>query len=450
MPAKTAASQQTVDDQRFREDMGFRSDLAYIDSLSVRADAGPREAAGLTTAWGAIMTRAEARDMALRQAIQDDVASPPLNADGRPARAPSAFSSYLASHRDEFAGDFIDQHADGAVTVLFTGHVAEHAAALAARFPFAGHLLVRAARYTYAELLDGTSVIARQASALSRAGTPITEVGPDIRANMVRIGVAYDNPAVERRLRGLFGQLPIEIKVAQPSSPTGQQGTNAPPVRAGQSIYRSAGGTNFVGCTSAFVVNGPSGFYVATAGHCGSSGSKWIQGPFIPCCSGSYVDGSMTASIFGDVDVAVIHLLNQGDKSHDILLSFSSCGLFGLETCNNIWLTQGQENFPTSGEVTCFSGSVSGGEKCGNLIAIDQCVTYSGGPTVCHQEFANFPDMHGDSGGPYYQPQSSGTSLALGIASGTNLTTQSNYTQITSALSGLANGGFGSYSVYSG
>src|SRR5215472_3460052 len=97
------------------------------------------------------------------------------------------------------------------------------------------------------------------------------------------------------------------------------------------------------------------------------------------------------------------------------------------------------------GEVTCFSGAQSGNEHCTTVQAIDQCVHYNEqNLTLCHQETAGFAGIPGDSGGPWYLPQSTGTSMAQGLESGSNGTT-SNYTQIATALSGLGN-----YYVYSG
>jgi hypothetical protein len=142
-------------------------------------------------------------------------------------------------------------------------------------------------------------------------------------------------------------------------------------------------------------------------------------------------------------------VLRQSDATSQIELSLTSCGF--LCTSRNPRNVHRQENFPTAGKVACVSGSYSGGEHCGSVTAIDQCVSYSSpeSATVCSQEITNVTTViPGDGGSPWYQPQSSGTSLALGIESDDETNTSahqevsSNYTQITSALSGL-----GSYFV---
>jgi hypothetical protein len=427
-------------EHQLRGQLGLSNGVTYLLGLHDDLEPGRR---ALVTKYGMVVTPEEAADLDLRQRIAETVQPEPLSAPNTPPPPRRPFYDYVAAHQEELVGEWIDQLADGLVHVVFTGHVEQHQAALGALFPFAGHLVVEQAPHPYSELVTGRSLIEQQVGRLRQEGVDLVSFGPDVRTDSVVVALTTLDARAEAALRAAVPGVPVSFVQSPPRHPTGDTMQSAPPVRAGQNIYTSDG--NFIySCTSSFIVTDGSSYYVSTAGHCGfggahsggSTGNLWIQGP---TGSGNYIIGTTRAVNFGSNDDAeILNLEVQGDKSAQIELDHTHCGFLGLSDCYNLRNVRNEENFPVGGEVACLSGARSGGEKCATVTAIDQCVTY-GAPTnltLCHQEFANYPAISGDSGGPWYQPQSSGTSLAQGIESGSDGQT-SNYTQIVTAYSGL-------------
>ncbi len=439
--APDTAPAQYADEYRLRGQLGLSNGAAFLTGL--HDDLGPTRR-GLTTRYGITVTPAEAGDLDLRQQIAEAVQPDPLSSPNMAAKPGHAFYDYLAQHQAELVGEWIDQLADGTVHVVFTGHVAQHQAALRALFPFSGHLVVEGAAHAYAELSRGQSLLEQQAGTLRRDGADIVSFGPDVRSDSVVVALTSLDAHSEFLVQAAVPGIPVSFVQSPLRHLAGDLMQSAPPVRAGQNIYTSDG--NFIySCTSSFVVTDGSTFYVSTAGHCGfggaygggSTSNLWIQGPD---GSGGYILGSTHGVNFGPSDDAeVLNLEVQSDKSAQIELDHTHCGFLGLSDCYNLRNVRNEENFPVGGEVTCMSGARSGGEKCGTVTAIDQCVFYSAqNLTLCHQEFASYAAIPGDSGSAWYQPQSNGTSLAQGIESGSNGQT-SNYTQIVTAYSGLGN-----------
>jgi hypothetical protein len=121
------------------------------------------------------------------------------------------FYNYLVAHRDEYAGEWIDQQRDGLVTVLFTGHVPDHARALAGLFPFSGHLEVRAAASRYDQLVDWSGRVSRDLNHLRTLGVAVVRVGPDVRTNAITVAVSGNVAEAERRLQATYPSYPIEV-----------------------------------------------------------------------------------------------------------------------------------------------------------------------------------------------------------------------------------------------
>lgn len=197
-------------------------------------------------------------------------------------------------------------------------------------------------------------------------------------------------------------------------------------------------------CASSFVVTNGSTNAILTAGHCGADG-EWFQGDFLF----PYDVGSTTTRVF-DVpgDVEVIPLQTQTDASHYVYISTTSCGF--LCTSHNLRVISRSEADAVVGELTCISLVNEKTEQCGGVTAINQCVIYpdNGNVQVCNQVFSWLTATPGDSGGPFYQTLTDGTSMAQGILSGTPNAGGTNYTQISAAYRAISAAGGGTWAVY--
>ncbi len=437
--AQTAvAGTQVQSDVSFRKAFGLRSDPVYIESLYTRDQDGTLRDA--SREFGALLTSAEAARFAFGQAVERAALPPIFTTRGSSVATP--FSTYLRDHAANFGGEAIDHAHGDVVTLTFTDQLAAHRAALLSLFPYPDHLRFLQGTYTASELRDFSARVVGDLAALNGAGAHVVSVGPDYATNSVRVAVS--SPAGEAAVRHTFGSLPLEFAITAASHPVGDRNQDAPPMMGGMGIWSCNNDAclSATECTAGFIVTDGSSFYMSTAGHCTLQNLAFEQGPTF---ASNYIVGVAGASRFdnGD-DAAVVKLFVQSDKTNNVYLSQQSCGF--LCTQRNIRIIKGQENFPTQGESACMSGATSGGEHCGTVTAIDQCVFYAEfNITLCSQEFVNWAASPGDSGSPWYMPQTSGTSIAQGIESGSNLSNQSNYTQIVTALSGLGN-----YLVYSG
>lgn len=434
---------QQVNDRLFRQAFGFRSDDAYIKDLYDQVARGALP--GASRNWAALLTAEEAADMTRRQQLGAIVGPSPLETDI--ARL-TAFGRYLRSHIGEFSGEYFDQLADGAVVVLVKSSLNEHAAALARILgPLADHLRVVAAAHTYQELTTLTQRLADDSGWLRDHGVVLSAFGPDVPSNTVVAHVPADPKAVEFVLQSRYPGAPLRVIEGPPLRTTGANDTQAPPMMGGLEMWRcdATGCLTAVACSSGFIVSNGSSYAVIGAGHCGG-GFNWLQGS--PYTLGDYFVGATATSYFGALgDAEVIPLVVQQDASHFVYLSTTSCGF--LCTSHNLRVIAGSEASTSVGEVTCASRTQEADEICGNVTAVDQCVTVLPSNTiVCHQVFGNVPTIQGDSGGPFYQPQLSGTSLAQGIICCGDLQTFTSYTQIAAAFAAISFAGGGSWSIY--
>lgn len=430
-----------LDDVRFRKQFGLRSDIDYVNSLYAAARAHPHSFNPLS--WGALLTPAETADMLRRQRMAEAV-------EATASRLPmTAFRHYIGLHQAEFAGMSIDQLAGGVVTVRFTGHVAEHAAALARLVPYPNMLRVVAASHSESDLVALRDAVTAHADELARSGLTVESVGPNEAANDVEVRTDHPTAVQAALLRDLFPGQPLTLVPGSPSTATGGHVQNAPPARGGQWI-QSCGTTDFCltifYCTTAFVVeDGTGAFYAATAGHCGGVRSGWLQD--------KYFLGVVTQSQYGgstNNDAGLISIRST-DKSKQIFIQQRSCGFLCTE--NDYRNVGSEESSPTQGEVTCLAGSTSDGEHCANDSSVNQCLNEKDDNGnlhfLCGMVIVNgYTGIPGDSGGSWYQPQSNGTSMAQGIQSGSYPNNGGSvYEFITYGLIHLPGGG-GSYFVY--
>lgn len=420
-------------ERRFREQYGFQSDLAYINSIHVRPDAVVFESVTLLPA--------EVSELQLRARIEEYLSRRTSGAMGS-----SDFRNYLDNHPDEFAGFYFDQAGGGVVHALFTAHVAEHQSALAQLFPFASRLAVSQAPRSWQELTASQGRVNSLMEQLANAGVRLDFVGIAPAKNIVEVGIAPFDPASKARASLILHGLPVKIEPGIPTTATGEHEVDAPPYRGGQYITHDLGTGYESTCTSAFVVQSGSTYYVASAGHCGSVGEYWNQGDSCTFCLTSYGVGFVRDQAYGqgNDDALVIEANNQSASSHQIFITRRSCGFFCTE--NDYRNVGSVEYAPYVGESACLAGSTSGGEQCTTITIANTCLDEKDDNGnlhhLCNQDMPGYRSIPGDSGGSWYSPGTSGTSKALGINSGGGPGGggQSNYTEITPALNYFAIG----------
>jgi hypothetical protein len=448
----------------FRSSMGLPADPSYVRALHQEYIA---RVPGVLYAYGGIFTAAEYKTLAFRQHLTEFVSPQPAYAPGiAHATRTDAFYRYILANSGSYGGLYIDQKAGGIVTVLFTSDVNRNRRDLEKIFPFSGHLRVLKAAHTYASLLATTHQIAADVDTLRAQGVKLSTWGPDVQANMVRVGLSTLSPSSEALLRRLYPAVPLEFTTAPVAKITGTQDELSPPMKGGLGIWETE---SDAGCTASFPLVGPAwpggagNTYWSTAGHCGPPDDLWNQGPQPPNIQAGHTIGNAFYDTFGsewsngsqtENDAAAI-ADNTTDMTKDIVLSDYSCGF--LCTGVNERVLHGMEQIPQPGESTCMSGAYSGGEHCSTIISIDNCITYSGlqkegfpndTAQICNVAFANLNSTFGDSGSPVYQPETTGTSMAQGILSGcfTNpdgsCAAESIFTQIAEALTNLGGGGW--------
>jgi hypothetical protein len=443
---------QLANDRRFRETFGLRADDAYIRDLYQKVARGALPGADRT--WAALLTAAEATDMTRRQQLIESVGpNPYLTPNGL-----TPFGAALRSRISEFGGEYFDQQADGAVVVLVTSDVAGVARTLAPVLgPLADHLRVVQVAHNYAELASLSARIASDFSWLKQQGIPVSSFGPDVRENAVVVRTSAPTGPVAAALAARYPAAPIRVVSGPTLRALGSSDTQAPPMMGGLLMWKCADGAVACSaaqtCSSGFITRtvtsgGETPTYgVLSAGHCG--GGTWLQGS--PYTVGDYTVGSTSTFVFdasGDVEVIPLSVQQDGTHSPFVYISTTSCGF--LCTSHNLRVISGFEATTNVGEITCESRSNSDeqDEICGSVTQSEQCVIEAPSNTfVCHQMFSNFPSNFGDSGGPFYQPQVSGTSVAQGITSSSDVRTLTTYTQIADALAAISNAGGGSWTI---
>lgn len=124
-----------------------------------------------------------------------------------PEDAVAALHAYGAEHADEFGGLYVDDQSQGSFVVLFTGHLDEHAAALAEIWP---RVTVRGVRYTEAaltRLLESLDL-----STMAGNGIEPLSAGLDTMNNRVTLELKSNDPTLELRLEAQYGGM-VEVTV---------------------------------------------------------------------------------------------------------------------------------------------------------------------------------------------------------------------------------------------
>jgi hypothetical protein len=109
--------------------------------------------------------------------------------------AVAALQAYGAAHADEFGGLYVDDQARASFVLLFTGHLDEHAAALAEIWP---RVTVKAVPFTEAALTRALESL--DLSAMKGDGVEPISAGLDTMNNRVTLELKSDDPTLELRL----------------------------------------------------------------------------------------------------------------------------------------------------------------------------------------------------------------------------------------------------------
>lgn len=382
-----------ADDLRFREEFGLTTEITAVSAIVASAEA--------EAAFGVSLTAEELADVERRTAAEPAIAQ--LQAQLR--RSPS------------FAGLYIDQAAGGVVDIAFTDDPSFHVDMLAS--PAIGlPTRTRQVAVSEADLLELNKIVAYDRAALADLGIQANEVYPDIRTNVVMIGVEPFTPAVVQTLHERYGEA-IEVYEASPADPTTCTDRNncpGPPLRGGLQLYDP-------GCTTAFlgVYNGY--HVILSAGHCANlvPGGHIYQHPNNTAIGNI---GTMLKETYynGSTADAMVIRVQSSYASNRVYYTPSSW--FGMATTQ----TTSQE---VIGQAVCQSSRVSN-YTCGTLYAKGFSITYTDGTTLYDQRSATYTVNSGDSGGPVFY-----TTQARGVQSGVNTAGRAIYSHITNVKSAI-------------
>ena len=158
----------------FRTRFGLRADEAWV--LAVAAD--PASEAG-RAAYGTPLTRDELAELNARAANGHELST--------------LTEQYGGEHSDEWAGGYLVT-ASGVYVARFTGHLAEHEAALRRLASPIARLEVRGAEWTYAELNRQAWAIAADTDWLPSIHAWFARSGVDVASNRVLLRLSTANP----------------------------------------------------------------------------------------------------------------------------------------------------------------------------------------------------------------------------------------------------------------
>ena len=179
---------------RVREMLGLRADEEWV--RAVTADPGAR------TTFGVPLTLAEEGELGERATSRQEL-QPVLE-------------QYGAEHPKEYAGLMIDQKKDGMLVILFTGHLEEHAAAIAKLVRPGAKLEVRRAGAASAELEALMNRINSDSDALQSVGVFVLAISTDELAGKLIVEVSTERGDAQPLLAARFGPN-VEVKVTDPT-----------------------------------------------------------------------------------------------------------------------------------------------------------------------------------------------------------------------------------------
>jgi hypothetical protein len=350
-------------DLLFRSHFGLSTDTSDV----LAAQQGPSRDSSIQR-YGYALTGAEMADLDKRSALSVDIGVYAQRVSGLPG----------------FAGFFVDQSRGGKLVLLMT----MPSSSLAVPAPPAGTTMeIRPGNRTWTGLLRLQETIIKDSDNLTALGLTVVEVGTDVAANTVRLGVQGLTSDMHDRLVARYGP---GVTVLDETAPTPDacisRSNCANPLKGGLRITNATYGG---GCSIGFIArDGPGGnAFAVTAGHC-RTGTFTHNGVSI---------GSVTSTSWYNYSLADAEIIDIPDsqKSNYILIEL------------NNWV----HNTGTMGAASDYVGemvcedSYYFGYNCGTIS--DNNLTtywsqYPGGPIAwfTHQRRANFWVNSGDSGGP--------------------------------------------------
>jgi streptogrisin C len=376
---------------RFRAGMGFPSDPAVVRAMDdVLRTAKTASVAGMAVAaadistdLGVPLTRAEQREVELRQkVIEDDTPGIKRLVHSRTGREP--------------AGIFMDNLNGGVLTVAVTDSVDAVRKDLATQVSHPDRLKVVQVGRSMDDLKKLAASVHRDRETQPVPGVQISGLAIDEPTNRVTVDAVGDVAALQRYLDGRYGSGAVLVEAGS-VTPTGVIGVDSAPFRGGQAIYRRTS-TTVSRCTSGFVVwtgtASSKNYYMLTAGHCGPYDALWRQ-------ADSVTMGRSDKADVNGTDAQIINISNTSSQwNNEVALS---AGNYRAITSSQGWSAD------IVGQTTCITGSNFTGLRCGALKNKSYDVS-TGDLTYTAGREADVDCNPGDSGGPaLYGNQARGT-----------------------------------------
>lgn len=179
---------------RLRTFLGLQADEEWVRAVS--ADPGAR------TNYGIPLTLAEEADLNAREATQEELG--PL------------LEEYAAKHPDDFAGMLIDNDKGGILVMLFTGHLEEHAAAIAKLIKPGAPVEVRLAQVAQEDLEALMNRINSDSELLQNAGVFVLVISTDEVGGKLVVEVSTQRGDAQPLLAARYGPN-VEVKVTDPT-----------------------------------------------------------------------------------------------------------------------------------------------------------------------------------------------------------------------------------------
>ena len=236
-----------------------------------------------------------------------------------------------ASADPDFAGMWVDDRN--------VPHVSYRGSAAAKRSMSAGITVHSGARYTYRDLKAKRDAVSDQVRSLRKAGIHVTEWGPHVATNKLRLSVADPTPAVVQELRARFGA-DVEIEASEVPTDGGLFSRTNDSVPWASSAFLND-------CTSGPHIKRNGSTYLLTAAHC-------VDFP-----GQVFADGGQVVGIANRVD--------QGDRTTDTAIITGQGGPYMYVTDSAYQVMSTTPWVAVEGSGVCFNGAYSGQIRAGQI-----------------------------------------------------------------------------------
>lgn len=391
-------------DIQTRQAFGLDSDARYVAALYAGLSAHTLN--GYSTSYGALLTRAETKEMDLRQAM--------LSKNQPVTQAYFGHSRFSS----DFVGDYMDNRT-GLFTVAVTRPAATYAATLRQRLYLPQRSAVRVVPYAQSVLAGISQLVTRDVRWWSQHGVEISAVSTyNPIGDRVTIGTAAPLTRAQLRLftahytrqrvaamtftnTGSIKPTASLPPIGDPCPQCAKDYTNSPPFRLGSEVDWSDGTFNYT-CTSGlsgYVSGTVKSYYATTAAHCAPVGTRFYQhtNPYP-----NAVDRRQFANnAAGDVERMPLTAGTESNCEDSGVLSGCIVAVTSAEGLNGDHI----------GGAVCQDGAWSN-LHCGTLQQIVTIIEL--GLTIPYQRQASFYCHEGDSGSAVWDDNSSGNVKAAG------------------------------------